>query len=599
MKEQKIYQEKLNTLNDEKVELEKRFSIISLLRVTTFLIGIALLLIGISDDKPIALVFGIIILVGFIYLVKKHGDVVKLAEVNKSRLTVTDRYLSRYSDDWRSFDDSGAEFLDDNDTVAKDIDLLGANSLYQMMSVCHTDMGRKLLADDLRLLNVDLKTNAKRQEAISELSDKVDFAIDYEAAGVRLVDDKKKPDVDAFMNYLNDDKEGVLPKWADLTRILIPIVEIVLIILCVVGAVSYGYPLVFFFIFLVFTWLTNTFMHGIIFPLYSLGHAIDWYADMLALIEREEFKSELLTKLRNYITGENGAVNAFDDLRKLRQAYNISYNPLVHQILSGVILWDYQLGYLVSRWKKKYAANLSKTFEVLAIYEELLSFAVIMNVKHTAWADINEEEKNVSVIGENMYHPLIKSEVVIANSIELNGGVTIITGSNMSGKTTFLRTLAINLVLGYLGAPVCADRLKASYMKIFTSMRVTDDVAHGISTFYAEILRIKAMAEYREYDAPMICLIDEIFKGTNSADRIVGAGEAIRRLAGEKCITMVSTHDFELCDLEDKYGHKADNYHFEEYYDNDELKFDYKIRDGRCTTTNALAILKLAGFGVE
>ena len=135
-------------------------------------------------------------------------------------------------------------------------------------------------------------------------------------------------------------------------------------------------------------------------------------------------------------------------------------------------------------------------------------------------------------------------------------------------------------------------------MKIFTSMRVMDDVANGISTFYAEILRIKSMAQFKEKDVPMICMIDEIFKGTNSADRIVGAKEAITRLAGKKCITLVSTHDFELCGIEDKDKNPADNYHFEEYYDNDELKFDYKIRSGKCTTTNALAILRLAGFEV-
>ena len=164
----------------------------------------------------------------------------------------------------------------------------------------------------------------------------------------------------------------------------------------------------------------------------------------------------------------------------------------------------------------------------------------------------------------------------------------------MSGKTTFLRTVAINLVLAYLGAPVCAETLKATYMRIFTSMRVKDDVAHGISTFYAEILRIKEMAVYRKEEKPMLCLIDEIFKGTNSADRIVGAKEVITKLAGSRCMTVVSTHDFELCSITDKNQTPAVNYHFQE----DELRFDYKIRDGRCTTTNARAILRMAGFEV-
>ena len=193
-------------------------------------------------------------------------------------------------------------------------------------------------------------------------------------------------------------------------------------------------------------------------------------------------------------------------------------------------------------------------------------------------------------------HPLIEPSVVVANDADFQGGTTIITGSNMSGKTTFLRTLGVNLVLAYAGAPVCADTFKADYMKIFTSMRVTDDVSNGISTFYAEILRIKSMVEYRKCNKPMLCLIDEIFKGTNSADRIVGARKVISKLSAASSMTMVSTHDFELCDIENYDGSHAANYHFEEYYEGDQLKFDYRKKDGRCTTTNAMAILHMAGL---
>ena len=228
-----------------------------------------------------------------------------------------------------------------------------------------------------------------------------------------------------------------------------------------------------------------------------------------------------------------------------------------------------------------------------------MSFAVLGIVRETNWADINTDINNkIKLNAEELFHPLIQPAKVVSNNANLSGGITIITGSNMSGKTTYLRNLAINLALAYMGAPICGKSLSANYMKIFTSMRVTDDVAGGISTFYAEILRIKAMADYKANNEPMICLIDEIFKGTNSADRIVGAKEAITRLAGDKCMTIVSTHDFELCEIEDYQGQKAVNFHFEEYYNDNELKFDYKIKDGRCVTTNARAILRMAGFDV-
>ena len=168
----------------------------------------------------------------------------------------------------------------------------------------------------------------------------------------------------------------------------------------------------------------------------------------------------------------------------------------------------------------------------------------------------------------------------------------------MSGQTTFLRTLAVNLVLTYTGSGVCAKSFKAPFVRIFTSMRVMDDVSGGISTFYAEILRIKDMAEYVSAGngLPALCLIDEIFKGTNSADRIVGAEQALKKLSAGNAMVIVTTHDFELCDLKTESGKDADNYHFEEYYENNELRFDYTIKDGRCTTRNAIAILKMAGL---
>ena len=320
-------------------------------------------------------------------------------------------------------------------------------------------------------------------------------------------------------------------------------------------------------------------------PVLPLNNVVEGYKSMLELFSQQEFKAEYLKKLQETVAKDTGVIQGFKQLAKIVQAYNVSFNPLVHQILSGLVLWDYMLAMLVSRWKKKYS-GVYHCFDVIAELEMLLSFSVIGNVRKCSYAHI-EDEANVYLKGENMYHPLIMPDAAVPNSISLKGGVTIITGSNMSGKTTFLRTIAINLVLAYIGAPVCAESLSAARMKIFTSMRITDDIAGGISTFYAEILRIKAMAEFKKQKLPMICLIDEIFKGTNSADRIVGAKHVITSLGDDNCITAVSTHDFELCTLKNKSGNEAENYHFEEHYEEGQLSFDYKIKSGRCTTTNA------------
>ena len=217
-------------------------------------------------------------------------------------------------------------------------------------------------------------------------------------------------------------------------------------------------------------------------------------------------------------------------------------------------------------------------------------------VRPTVTPKLTKEAHAIEFKG--LAHPLLDPDTVVANDGSLGSPLTIITGSNMSGKTTFLRTVAINLILSYIGAGVVADEFTSDYRKMFTSMRIRDDVAGGISTFYAEILRIKEMAEYirSENAQPTLCLIDEIFKGTNSADRIVGAREALQKLSVDGSMVIVTTHDFELCELKQRNQEPAENYHFEESYEDDKLVFDYKMKEGQCKTRNARALLTLAGL---
>lgn len=580
-------------------KFEKKDSAISTARVISFLAGIALMIVGIADRILAAGIFGGIFLLIFIVLVKLHGDAALEMDIIKSRKCVVERYLKRFHDEWRKFPDDGREFLSPDAHVASDIDLLGSDSLYQMLNVCHTEYGKRLLADDMKMTRADAKSIKERQAAIGELMTDWEFAVDYEAAGIRLEGKKKKFLPEIFEEYCLDDNSGRLPVWAKVMGIVLPVVELLLIILWIAQAFGYAYPLLGFLVLLSFSWITKSVTDSVISPVCSMSYVVDDYRYMLELIADKKFESSILKKISDGSGGEEGALKAFASLRRISQAYNISYNPLIHQLLSGIILWDYRLAGAVLRWKKKYGNNISGCFCEIGRMEELMSLSVLGMVRNVGWADISYEvNDSVGLECEELYHPLIAPAEVQSNSAKLNSGITIITGSNMSGKTTFLRTVAINLSLAYMGAPICGKSLRADYMRIFTSMRVTDDVAHGISTFYAEILRIKEMAEYRKENKPMLCMIDEIFKGTNSADRIVGAREVITRLAGPYSMTIVSTHDFELCTIQDSVGNTADNYHFEEYYEGDTLKFDYKIKQGRCTTTNARAILRMAGFDI-
>jgi DNA mismatch repair ATPase MutS len=190
-------------------------------------------------------------------------------------------------------------------------------------------------------------------------------------------------------------------------------------------------------------------------------------------------------------------------------------------------------------------------------------------------------------------HSLNPEHKCITNSFELKNRINIITGSNMSGKTSFLRVMGMNLVLMNLGCKINGQSFKANDFKIFSSMRIKDDFINGVSSFYSELLNIKKAIDYQKTNNNMIIFIDEIFRGTNSNDRINGAISLIKQLNKENVILFLTTHDFELCDIN---LDNIDNFHFEEHYENDKILFDYKIKNGKCNTTNAKYLMKMVGI---
>ncbi len=593
-----VFQTKKELYNKQLKDYKSKSGKVSVLRAITFIAGFCFVAVGVADGVSLMWLLGAVFFVAFVFLIRQHSILDRKLNIANTKYMVAEGFCKRFEDKWQDFADTGKEFIEEGDFFVTDVDILGENSLYQKICLGNTLYGRNKLARVLSLKELD-EDRSSRQIAISELAEDTDFVVDFTSATKRIATGKVKDSrIVEFVDYCNDEKLGGLPGWAKAVRLILPLVEILFAVAWILGLIHYGYALVGLLVLISFSLLTKHITDSVIGPLYVMGVMLDDYMDVLDLINDKEFSSQRLNDIKNSLCGSKGALVALKKLKFISQAYNISYNPVLHQLLCGTILWDYQLAFAMEKWKKKYASNISDCFKLIGDMEELLSLSVLGILHEHCYGEIDDTKDSVYFEANEMYHPLINQEVVISNDAKFEDGITIITGSNMSGKTTYLRTMAMNLALAYIGAPVCAKKLSASYMKIFTSMRVTDDVAHGISTFYAEILRIKTMSEYKKNNRPMLCLIDEIFKGTNSADRIVGAKEVITKLSGINSMVVVSTHDFELCSLTDKDGKAVVNYHFEEYYDEEQLKFDYKIKKGRCTTTNAKAILRMAGFEV-
>ncbi len=582
--------------------LQKSFDRIAWLRLAVFLAAVVLLYLGLTErpGKELYLIGGIVCFVGFLVLIRIHDGIEKKQRLLSARKTAVENYPARFGTEWRSFPDDGSKYLKKEDTVAYDLDLLGPGSLYQMISICQSAYGKWRLADTLNDPYAVYEERAERQEAIRELAGKPEFLLDYESV-VRqaFLDPRKHPTRD-------DDtkKPGKTYKpgkirfagWMGILMVLVPLMNLAVIALILIGMIQPAWILVSFIVGYAITAgckgkleeqtrgiFTSEMTSGQVYPIFKT-------------IQDAEFSSKRLSEIRERVAGNDGMLVAQKKLSHLADLKNLDYNPVVGMLLTGFAGWDFFLAYMASNWDKKHGQAFAGSFDIVAELEELGSFAVLSVVRPTCVPELSEDEKGLHF--HEMLHPLLDPETVVANDGDLSSPLTIITGSNMSGKTTFLRTLAINLVLSYVGAGVTAKDFRSGYRRLFTSMRVQDDVAGGISTFYAEILRIKEMAEYigEGKGAPAICLIDEIFKGTNSADRIVGAGEALKKLSAGDSMVIVSTHDFELCSLTRENGEAAENHHFEESYDDDKLVFDYKMKAGPCTTRNARALLTLAGL---
>ncbi len=606
---EELLSKKKDILNDE-TKLEKKFDIISYVRLILFIGAVILLYVGISGRNLTFILLAVLLIIGFIVCIVLHSKIDEKMDDLKAKDEVITRFISRITGKWTGFQDTGSEFINETDTVVKDLDLVGPGSLYQMINIAHTFDGRKRLAESFAKRDVDTGNIAPRNESISELSENKDFLINLETVLIRMAGRKIRTSkwaensLPEEMGTAYDDgaEKKTKSKGAVLivVSVIILLINIAAVILEMSGGINvrYGAIIIALVIGNILSFIFSTKGDSTTVNLYNFGMRADDYTAILSAIAKEKFESKLLSQMNVDITKEDGIISGMKSLKTIAGMQSITFNPLLSFFLDGFFGWSNITTFFANKWYVRHSDMLSRTREIIAGYEELSSLAVLSVVRETSRPNITDGSV-VSITAENAFHPLISPDTVIANDADIKDKVTIITGSNMSGKTTFLRTIAVNMVLAYMGANVCAKSFSLPYMRIFTSMRVSDDALSGISTFFAEILRIKEMAEYirsNENGAPAACFIDEIFKGTNSADRIVGAEKALSRLSEGNALTVVSTHDFELCDIKDAGGNSAANYHFEEYYEGDEIKFDYTIKDGRCTTRNAMALLRMAGL---
>ncbi len=531
-------------------------------------------------------------------------------------------YKARLTDGWKQFCEHGARYLAGKDAWAHDLDIFGKHSLYQYLCTASSVFGQDQLArwlsqpqdaDTKDTLSGSVKS---RQQAVLELAQKAGFTLSYEAAARRLrthTYDASQKTLDDFFHSLHEtDKPqaGGLPAAGTVLIFAVPVLTVASLFLSLSGIERRFSPVCFFvlstlqlFASFVCHWRNSRLLA----PVYRMNQTAEPYRKLFALALQEPFESPYLQQLQRQLSKNNAAhplqkknrsdaVYAFVKLRSICSAVVTRHNAYAYFLLNSLICYDFHCVRRYFLWKEAYRNDVRTWMQAAGCIEALISLGVIARTNKSCTMPVVTDSKKPELSVTGLTHPLLKQPGAVGNDFVMAHQTCIITGSNMSGKTTFLRSIGVNSILAYAGGFCTASGFRISRMAVCTSMRTADDINEGISTFYAELLHIQKIIETGRKQKPMLALIDEIYKGTNSKDRIFAARETVKKLAKPYVFTILTTHDLELCSIEQDSGMDAANFHFCEHYHEDQILFDYKIRHGICETANARYLLRMAGI---
>lgn len=578
--------------------MEKKIATIgwSRLLIVVLMIAVGYILYN-QGNIPFLIGGEVLLLVILVCTVIYHNKLINKRIKVERFLEINEKGVKRISGEFRTIEDDGSEYINDSHPFSSDIDIFGKSSLFQLINDTLTKGGREKLVSNLSLKKLPTKEIIeKKQESIKELGEKIKWRQELLVKGKTTIKNKKKEtqELEAFLTWSKEKKEkGISKKLVAYVFIAITFLSIVLSIIKIIPP-SY-ILLVLLINFAVIKLITKDYKEDLE-MFNSIKHTIKSYAEILELIEKEEFKSEYLKGIKDKLKS-NTSNSCGEEMKKLSNLLDWigdSSGNAYYLIINIFIFSDIFIVENLEDWRSQNSKELEVWIDVISEIDALSSISnIYFDFDKFTFPKISDKKE---VKGKAIGHPLIGEKAVRNDySLSNNKRVTLITGSNMSGKSTFLRTIGLNLLLSYIGAPVYSDNFTCGIFNIYTCMRTKDNLEENISSFYAEILRIKILIEATKKGEDVFFLLDEIFKGTNSLDRHIGATELIKQLINGGAIGLVSTHDLDLCNLEES-DNRIENYNFREYYEDNKIKFDYKLRVGKSETQNAIHLMKLAGI---
>lgn len=578
-----FYTSEKEKYNKELHSLQKKLKLSSTIRLLFFIV-IAIGIYFFLNEIQVVISLAILGISAFIYLVSRHTDLQKKHDFIKELYRINALEIKIKNGDFYGLN-KGVSYEDPNHYYSHDIDLFGKGSFFQFINRTVTKEGESKLANQLTLN--DIKEINQKQAGVKELSEMPTWRQEFSAIGNLI---KIQHSTNAITQWMKNYKPKLPGVMAFLPRIF-SAVSLVIFLLVLIDIISYHYLLGWLFIGLGISGLYLKKINAIYNDAGKAKETFAHYHKLLDKIEHTTFSSQTLKNQQSAIQTENEkASDIFRKFAKILDAFDQRNNMIMALAGNGFLLWDLHYAFKVEKWLSSNGHKVEDWLEVITFFDAQNSLAnFAFNHPEYVYPNINKD-KNV-IRAEKLGHPLLKDKNRIDNDFIIeNQQFFIITGANMAGKSTFLRTVSLAIVMANMGLPVCAKSFEYSPVKLITSMRTSDSLSDNESYFFSELKRLKFIVEEIKKDN-YFTILDEILKGTNSTDKAIGSRKFVEKLVASNSTGIIATHDLSLCEIENDLS-AVKNYYFDAEIIDDELHFDYHLKNGICKNMNASFLLR-------
>lgn len=588
------YTERLSLTEGQLQQVKKQIFRISMLRLALFIAGIAGLYFFFNQTTLLIICICLTFLPLFI-LVKIHNRFFIRKEWLETQARIIQEELQALSGDYSSFED-GKEYVNPEHPYSFDLDIFGRRSLFQSINRTCTFFGKNRLAKWLQNHLHEKTSIEKRQEMVREISEHTLFREQFRVAG--LVHHGQSSDGEKIQAWSQSPAQYLHAGWVKAFIWGVPVINSLLLITSLAGWTSFSWLGLSFGIFLVLsfgiikraTYIQETYGKQL--------KSLNGYARLIALAKAENWKSAGMQELmeRFNLNGQS-PIQALQQLSKELDRLDLRNNQFLYVLLEGSIFFQLQEIVRIERWKVRYGQHISEWLETVGELDALCSLGTFA-YNHPQYTYPELTEKPFCFLATQMGHPLMPASQCVKNdaTIPLRPFFLIITGANMAGKSTYLRTIGVNYLLACIGAPVCCERLKLYPNQLITSLRTSDSLSDNESYFFAELKRLKRIIDLLNQGQQLFIILDEILKGTNSMDKQKGSFDLIRQFMQLKANGIIATHDLLLGSLIKQFPEEIRNYCFEADIKENELTFSYKLREGVAQNMNACFLMKKMGI---